>query len=453
MKIRTAVSTGTAAALALSLSIVLTPPARADDITPGSFNVVQTSRLLDTRTGLGAPKIAVAAHATVTFTATTGISEPVSAVALNITAVSPKVAGYLTVFAAGAARPLASNLNFQPAQNVPNLVITPVGSAGRVSVYNGSGGPVDVLADIHGYFLGGVSTAGAGTFVPAAPQRFLDTRIGLGAAKAQVPATSDVKFTVAGIKGIPADASAVALNVTATGARAAGFVTTYAGAPLPLASSLNFVKGQDRANASLAEIGPDGTISLHNGSASPVDLVADISGYFVGGTPSTDGTFVPSTPVRTFDSRLPGGRPAGALTISKIQIFPADDPTFSTYVKAVVIDVTATQSQAAGFLTTWDGVGPLPSVSSSNFAVGQNVAGSVIVPVNPDGTISIYNGSYGNVDLVVDLNGLMFALPDQVSGARTSAGSLSMSSRAAQLIAQLENAKPAAVPVSVVRTH
>ncbi|MET3806567.1 hypothetical protein ABIB25_003583 [Nakamurella sp. UYEF19] len=448
-------SAGVAAAVAISISIVSVPLAHADLVTPGSYNTVDATRILDTRSGLGAPKVPLAKLATLTFKVTTGSDVPVSAVVLNVTAVNPTMSGFLTVYAGGATRPLASNLNFQAKQNVPNLVITPVSSTGTVSIYNGSGGTVDVLADIHGYYLGGASTGVEGTFVSLPSKRFLDSRIGVGAAKKKAGPQSVTKFKVAGLNGVPTTASAVVVNVTAVHGSGSGFVTAYPGSPVPLASTLNYLPNQDRANLALMEIGTDGTISLFNGSNTPVDLLADVTGYFVGGTPATDGTFIPSTPFRVFDSRGTGGRPAGALTISKIPIFPANDPTFSVF-KAVVVNVTAVQPQASGFLTTWEGNTQLPSVSSSNFQPKQDVAGSIILPVNTDGTISIYNGSYGNVDYVVDVTGFFFTLPTaNVVAGRSAAKMAAPAARIAAALNKLQQISmhPAAKAVSVSTTR
>jgi hypothetical protein len=447
VKIRTVLSAGTASALAMSLSIVIAPLAHADTSTPGSYNTLTPTRVLDTRIGLGAPKIAVAAGATLTFVATRAIAAPVSAVTLNVTAVLPTTAGFLTVFAAGAPRALASNLNFQVGQTVPNLVVTPVGSGGRVSIYNGSNGTVDILADLHGYFLGGAATATPGTLAPMGTKRFLDTRIGLGAPKARVGGSSTVTLKVAGVNKIPVDATAVVVNVTATGGAGSGYITASSGSPLPNTSVLNYVKNQDRANLMLQQIGPDGTISLFNGSTTTVDLVADIQGYFVGGDPVTDGTFVPSTPYRIFDSRGPGGAAAGPNTMSKIRIFAADDPTFA-YFKAVVLNVTAAEPTKVGYLTTWNGVGQLPRVSSNNFTTNVNNAGAVVVPVSPDGTVSIYNGSAGNTQLVVDVTGFFFAIPQSPAN-RTAAAAMTTKERIAHILSSLQGVHTASVPVSV----
>jgi hypothetical protein len=75
----------------------------------------------------------------------------------------------------------------------------------------------------------------------------------------------------------------VVLNVTVTGPQRSGVVTAFAGGAVkPLASNLNFVAGQTVPNLVVVPVGADGTVSLANGSAGTVQLVADVSGYHLG---------------------------------------------------------------------------------------------------------------------------------------------------------------------------
>src|SRR5665648_528022 len=123
--------------------------------TPGSYTPLSPSRLLDTRTGVGAPKAPVGPGGTAHLQVTGRGGVPasgVSAVVLNVTVTAPTRAGYLTVYGDGTARPVVSNLNFVPAQTVPNLVIAPVGANGKVALYNGSAGTVQLIADVSGYY-------------------------------------------------------------------------------------------------------------------------------------------------------------------------------------------------------------------------------------------------------------------------------------------------------------
>jgi hypothetical protein len=69
-----------------------------------------------------------------------------------VTAVDPAAGGFLTVWPTGQPRPLASNLNFVPHRTVPNLVVAKLGTDGKVSLYNGSGGTVHLIADIAGWY-------------------------------------------------------------------------------------------------------------------------------------------------------------------------------------------------------------------------------------------------------------------------------------------------------------
>ncbi|MGI8761621.1 MAG: carboxypeptidase regulatory-like domain-containing protein [Jatrophihabitantaceae bacterium] len=60
-------------------------------------------------------------------------------------------------------------------------------------------------------------------------------------------------------------------------------MTVYAaGQSRPTASNLNFVQGQTVPNLVVAPVGAGGVVDLYNGSAGTVQLVADVSGYFVG---------------------------------------------------------------------------------------------------------------------------------------------------------------------------
>jgi hypothetical protein len=76
----------------------------------------------------------------------------ISGVVLNVTVVAGGSPGYLTVYPADVAAPLASNLNFSPGQVVPNLVAVKTSAAGAVAIRNASGSANHVIADVAGYF-------------------------------------------------------------------------------------------------------------------------------------------------------------------------------------------------------------------------------------------------------------------------------------------------------------
>ncbi len=142
------------------------------------------------------------------------------------------------------------------------------------------------------------NAAGAANTVPSVfvgvdpPVRILDTRpapdgpVGLTTAQ-PVAGGSEVALTVAGLNGVPANATAVVLNVTAVGATALSFVTVYPGpGNRPIVSTLNPAPGQISFNSATVAIGTDGRIRFFNNTGS-VNLIADLVGYYVpaGGAP------------------------------------------------------------------------------------------------------------------------------------------------------------------------
>jgi uncharacterized repeat protein (TIGR01451 family) len=109
--------------------------------------------------------------------------------------------------------------------------------------------------------------------------RVLDTR-------KTAPIAAGATLTVAmtgGACGIPATATAVALNATATNEGAAGFLVLFpADQPRPMVSTLNFDSLKTRANNAFIRLAIDGSgaIKVFNGSAGPIDLILDINAYF-----------------------------------------------------------------------------------------------------------------------------------------------------------------------------
>ena len=74
------------------------------------YVAVAPKRVLDTRTGVGAPKAKIGAGRSVRLTVP-GLPAGTTAVTLNVTATNPTATSYVSVFPAGTNRPSASNLN------------------------------------------------------------------------------------------------------------------------------------------------------------------------------------------------------------------------------------------------------------------------------------------------------------------------------------------------------
>ena len=400
--------TVTATALAAAVAMVLVTPgsSSADPATAGTYNSVNPTRVLDTRSGIGGSSVPIASGATLDVDITEGLAGPVGAVALTITAVTPQSPGWIVVSPGGVPRPLASTVSFVAGRTTVNTAIVPVSADGVVSVYNGSAGSVNVVADLTGWWTGGeVSTDTAGAVNTLSPTRILDTRTGTGG---PVQSQSSTIVPILGRGGVPeTGVSAVALNLTVVRPQASGYVTASAELEQPGArtSSLNFQAGQTRANLAIVPVNPDGSVTLFNGSSGRLDYIVDIAGYVSDGPPVADGAFLPSTSFRVADTRVVGG-PIPSLATRKMAVFPDDGTAF--IFKAVAVNITVISPRSSGFLTAWDGVETTPPTTSNNhFATGENGATETIVPVNPDGTISFYNGSAGSFDLAIDVTGFV----------------------------------------------
>ena len=242
------------------------------------FRPLVPNRLLDTRTGVGAPPVRLRGgeRLDLPIAGRGGVpGDGVDAVVLNVAALRPTVPGFLTVWPSGMPLPDVSNLNYDPGRNVPNLVVCKLGPGGAVSMA-ASTGELDVIADVVGCF----SSDGA-LAVSVAPTRLLDTRHGIGARRGPVRAGEEIDLAVVGVGGVDPAASAVVLNVTATGATTETYVTVFPdGVARPDASSLNVEQGGTIANLVVAKVGSNGRVRISN-DAGAVDMIADVTGFFI----------------------------------------------------------------------------------------------------------------------------------------------------------------------------
>jgi len=289
----------------------------------------------------------------------------VAAVSMNLTATNATGPGYFTAWPCDQPQPTASSLNYVGGEpGVPNHAIVPVARDGTVCITTGVHA-ADVIVDVDGWF-----TFDAG-LTPESPRRVLDTRATGG------PIT-DVAVAVA-----PPGARAAVVNLTAAGgSAAAGYVTAYAcGAPLPLASNLNFLAGQIVANAAVVPVAPDGSLCLHANVAT--DLVVDVAGAV------TD-NYVASAPTRLLDTRQQLGAQTGVTV-----------PAATGGAAGAVLNVTAAGgSGAAGFVTAYPADVPLPPTSNVNFGAGQTVPNAAVVHPDPAGQVALSAST--PVQLVVD---------------------------------------------------
>ncbi len=372
-------------------------PSAAVITTPGAFNPLTPTRILDTRYGTGvAGPVAPNQAIRIPVRGRNGVSATAGSVVLNVTVTQPSAGGYLTVYPGNDA-PNASNLNFTAGQTVPNLVVATISSDGYVSIRNTSPGTVHVIADLSGYYEGGNAT-GTGMFMPLSPARVLDTRN-----SGIVPPGGSVDVQITGVGGVPASGvQAVFLNTTAITPQRPGYITVWpSGEGRPEASSLNFVAGQTVPNLVMVKVGANGRVSLFNGSSGAVHLAADVAGYVLDGNDAPQpGAFIPQSPERIIDTR------SSSWQTGKLQQGWEAYAKFSPWVGGVIANVTVTEPEAPGFIIVAPrAVDPLPTVSNVNFVPGQTVPNLTTSPTDVNNEVAYVNGAPGRVHVVVDLAG------------------------------------------------
>lgn len=363
---------------------------------------IAPERVLDTRNGTGATKHPVGPGGLVRLKITGVGGVPatgVSAVTMNVTDTHATAGGYVTVYADGKPRPNTSNLNFLAGQSNPNEVTVPVGADGYVDLWNAAGN-VDLVADLQGYFVATDAENSKGLFTPVGPTRVLDTRNGTGAPAEPLSANSTTTLTLPA-NVVPAGATAVVMNVTATRPTTGGFITVFPRASgLPTASNLNFQAGQTTSNLVVIPLDSANQVKLYN-FAGRTDLIADVQGYYGNhlGSP-----YIPTSPTRLLDTRNGTGATKQRLgSNTSLRVKATGTHGIPNGTTAVVVNLTGTGPTGSTYLTAY-GSGPLPTASNINLNTGQTRPVQAIVPVDANGYITIHN-AYGTIDVIADLQG------------------------------------------------
>jgi hypothetical protein len=117
---------------------------------------LRPQRILDTRSGVGAPKGLLSAPlstAVVSIAGHSGVPSGTGAVVMTITSTDASADGFVTAYPCDRPVPNTSNLNLARGRNVANLAVVPVANDGTVciaaTVY--AGGSVHLIADVLGW--------------------------------------------------------------------------------------------------------------------------------------------------------------------------------------------------------------------------------------------------------------------------------------------------------------
>lgn len=259
--------------------------------TDGRFVALGTpERVLDTRRD--GDRLPLVTNGVLSFGVPAGLpAGQVEALVVNLTGTATIGAGFVQAYPGGNSGDIykTSTLNLVDGGTAANTVIVPVTSNG-VSLFAdlGTGGSAHVIADVTGYITSSAAPAStAGQFVPVRPARAYDSRntgLGLIADGAQLTVSANDAPGVV----VPAGASGIVWNYTATGTTRYGFVKAWAaGSAEPQTSSLNWqTAGATVANAGITRPDGAGRVTLsptdENGTTNGLltHVVADVFGYF-----------------------------------------------------------------------------------------------------------------------------------------------------------------------------
>ena len=251
------------------------------------------------------------------------------------------------------------------------------------------GAAVTVAIGGGGLLVASANDTAPASFVAIAPCRVVDTRPG-GVGPRATPLGAGETYSTAfvGAAGnctIPTNALAVVLSLAVVNPTAGSYLTVFpAGGSVPLASNLNFVAGQPPvANSATVQIGNEGKLSFFN-LAGTVDVVADVSGYYLPAGSQAAPPTGPTTQEITFGSRAVDWYSAagGPSTVNNCTTQSTGVP-FGVIPLNLPIGATVTAIQAV----VWD------SSSSATYSVG-------LFRQRTDA-----NGINGNVDPLLQITG------------------------------------------------
>lgn len=192
-----------------------------------------------------------------------------------------------------------------------------------------------------------------------------------------------------GSTGVPADAKAVALNLTVTEPATAGYLRVFpCGTAMPATSNVNFAAGQTVASAVNVGVGAGGMICIY--ASAIAHVVVDFSGYY----PSSS-TLTLLAPERLLDTRKSGSRLVPDAE-TKIVV-----PTGA----AAAVSLTITEPMREGWLSAYPCGIPWPGTSNINYGGGQTIAGSALVKIGAGSTLCLRSSAPTHV--IVDLMGVI----------------------------------------------
>jgi hypothetical protein len=306
-----------------------------------------------------------------------GVPANATSVMVNTEVFAPTASGYVRVTPAGLDAGVATQ-EYAKGQAISNLVaVKLVGGKIQVKV---SAGSARIMMDVSGYY-----SAGAGaSFTPLPTARVFDGTATVAPRQVQI----------AGLGGVPANATAVLVNTEVFAPTAAGYVRVTPAGVNPGVATQEYARGQAISNLVAVQlVGGKIQVKVSAGSAR---IMMDVSGYYSAGAGAS---YTPLPTARVFD---------GTATAAPRQVQIAGLGGVPANATAVLVNTEVFTPTAAGYVRVTP-AGLNPGVATQEFAKGQAISNLVAVQLVA-GKIQV-KVSAGSARIMMDVSGY-YSSPD-----------------------------------------
>ena len=263
------------------------------------------------------------------------------------------------------------------------------------------------LAQVVPQALATTSSGERAIFEPLTPARLMDTRLTGNPFTRQ----EQRSLTIVGTGGVPADATAVLLNVTIVGSTGPGFLSLFpADTDWPGSSNLNFYPNEDTPNAVTVKLSAGGAVKIYNGSEGTTQVVVDVMGYYRGH--DHDDRYAKTLGVQVVNVRGDGTAAANGTALRSAMTAITDASASKPYtvqLGAGSYDLGATQFTVKAFVTI------------SGAGRGATFLTSTAGVANPNGALTMGNNSevsrlsFTNTPPAVNATRIAVGVPSGVS--------------------------------------
>jgi len=358
------------------------------------FTTLTPFRLADSRHGVTLDRLPARTAVRFKVAGDHGIPADASSISANFTIDRASAAGHLTVSDCNGMSFEVSTLNYDTRSAVANQSIVPLAPNGDLCLYSHEA--TDITIDVNGY----ASPSAESRLTPISPVRVADTRVDRPLDEGETRT-----FRVTGPQsGVPTEATAVVINLTAADPRQTGWIVAYpCDVDQPLSSTLNVRAGRTRSNSAIIPVSEDGTVCVS--STTITDILIDVTGWV---SPAGAYELTSLRPMRVTDTRSPHpglnagaeSRPVVSGEVFRVRV--AGVRGIPENAKAATLNVTTTGSSAEGFLQVVP-CGAESTTSTINFARGNDSANGTTVRLGDGGDVCVTASR--TTHLILDITG------------------------------------------------